>query len=133
MRPITLNPTGLELVQFRGELLGESRQFIATRQNPNLRRGIHVSLYRREDGKHVAAMTYESTRPRERCVCWVMEGETLDDVAALVRLRGKDALPEGMGFPPGPEYAGRQNLLQAALEQLTNDALTFSLSQATHP
>jgi hypothetical protein len=133
MRQITLNPTDQELVVFRGELLGESRQYIATRQNPNLRRGVHVALYKREDGRHIASMSYESTRPRERCFGWVMEGDTLDDVAALVRLQAKDALPEGMGFPPGPEYAGRQTLLRSALEQLANDALTFSLSQASLP
>lgn len=131
MRQITLNPTGFPLIPMQAILLGASRQAIEARQNPALRRGANVELYRREDGRLFASVTYESTRRNERCYTWVVEADSLDALAAQVRERARDLLPPGAGFPADAQYIDKQDKLRDELQAVALDALTFALSQAS--
>lgn len=133
MDTITLPRTGDAPLKFAGQLVAESgdNRFAGREQN----RWHELALYR-DNGRFVLRVAFRTNWQGEPSYDWAWVCATPAEVRE--RLREHDPVPERVGFPPGEQYAARQQSLEQGLraqydatvsELLARDEFAVSLDQ----
>lgn len=126
MTTITIQATGHPPVTFEGVELAHEREMLE-----GDKRGVQLDLYRHDDGKIVAALTYLTTWGDERPVTRVIDGLNMGDVVERIRGMAMYMLPPGAGFPATQSYETRQAKLAGLMETLTLHALSQALAKVS--
>lgn len=114
MNEYTLNRTGQRPVKFTGELITESQGKPAEPQRARDKaRNYDIRIYKTARGTYLAAITYNTDWDDEEHREDVLQCNTPAEVADC--LEKYDPTQNVVGFPPGQQFAAKQQRLLAAL------------------
>ena len=127
-KKFTIPRTGDRALAFSGDELASTD----TRSHEGFgqSRWHELTLYQTDGGRYVLAVSYRTQWQGEIPVDWAWTAETADEAADL--LRSHDPLSGVMGFPPGPQYQGRQDRLYTDL-RMRYDAAVSEILDAVGP
>lgn len=113
MNEYTLPRTGQRPIKFTGELIANSTREPVKAKDKDKLRYYELSIYKTESEKYIAVVVYhtewEDEEPRQD----VMVCETAHEVADV--LEDYDSSLNVVGFPPGQQFAARQERLLDSL------------------
>lgn len=128
MDAITLQRTGDRPLKFQGELLAETSSY--QHNGPSNTRWHEFALYRTGAGTYVCAIGYRTRWQGEFPYDAAFTAETAEGVIDQLRMTRPDE--HLLGYPPGGQYAERQERVRSSLE-LAYDTAISELLQEIEP
>jgi hypothetical protein len=125
-RMIVLQQTGDAPFRFEGRLITKvgGQHY----RGKDVNRFFVIELYQSKTGDYILSISYQTVWDGEANRHDVLVYSTPEDVCdALVQF---EAVPEGIGFPPGPSYQEKQERLLASLYSQYDDLVSELLTNA---